>query len=606
MRTPRPGGGGGDEFGMLLGGIAVAVLVPALLVWLPLQVVRPPGYRESGPIAALADLARGRLHWTTACTAVLVVELASVAAIGAGGWWLWRASRKRRSRVDWAARRMASTSDLAKLTPAGVAESAKRLRPALGAANRRTGGGARQADQFGIPIGVTVNGGVVLRQTWEDMACDIWGPRTGKTTSRAIPAIVAAPGPVVATSVKGDIVDATFDVRAGRGRCWLFDPMYLLSRDLARPDAPGLWWNPLRGINTITKARILAEHFSFAEQANDSISPRDPFFDTKASDFIANLILAAAVADHDLTDVYRWTTNQRDTTPGDILRTNGFTLPAESVYGVLAMPDRTRGSVYAIAEASLAVLTEPSVTEWITPPRFSRPELRIEALVKSTDTLYMLSRGGPGTPAPLIAALTDAVLRAGEAAARPSPGRRLDPPLLSCLDEAANIVRIKQLPDLYSFYGSHGLPIITILQSWAQGEQVWGKAGMRKLWDSSNVRTYGGGVADPQFLEEISRNIGHYWQTTRSVTTQSRSWDRSVSRTPQRLRLLDVEELFALPVGRMVVLASGSPAALVKTQPWQQGPYAIGIRKSLQHWDPIGSYDSALLPEDTVLHRHPR
>jgi hypothetical protein len=56
------------------------------------------------------------------------------------------------------------------------------------------------------------------------------------------------------------------------------------------------------------------------------------------------------------------------------------------------------------------------------------------------------------------------VLRAGEARARDS--RRLDPPLLSVLDEAANIRRLRQLPTLHSFYGSMGLPIITILQSY--------------------------------------------------------------------------------------------------------------------------------------------
>ena len=182
-----------------------------------------------------------------------------------------------------------------------------------------------------------------------------------------------------------------------------------------------------------------------------------------------------------------------------------------------------------------------------------------------------------------------------------SPGRRLNPPLLTVADEAANIVRIKQLPSLFSFYGSHGLPIMVVLQSYAQGEIVWGKPGIRQMWDASNIRTYGGGVADPNFLDELSRSIGHDWQMVKSVTTQSRSWDRSVNRAPQRLRLLDVEELIALPVGRMIVLASGAPAALVRTQPWQKGPYADKIRASLARWDPAGEYDPRLLPEDTVL-----
>ncbi|MHA4948707.1 TraM recognition domain-containing protein [Micromonospora sp. SD19] len=57
--------------------------------------------------------------------------------------------------------------------------------------------------------------------------------------------------------------------------------------------------------------------------------------------------------------------------------------------------------------------------------------------------------------------------------------------------------RLRQLPNLYSYYGAHGLPIITILQSYPQGVDVWGREGMRKLWSAANVRTYGGGVANP-------------------------------------------------------------------------------------------------------------
>jgi hypothetical protein len=41
----------------------------------------------------------------------------------------------------------------------------------------------------------------------------------------------------------------------------------------------------------------------------------------------------------------------------------------------------------------------------------------------------------------------------------------LDPPLLVVLDEAANICRISDLPELYAHFGSRGITPITILQS---------------------------------------------------------------------------------------------------------------------------------------------
>ena len=50
------------------------------------------------------------------------------------------------------------------------------------------------------------------------------GPGAGKTTARAIPLTLAAPGPVVATSNKPDLWAATAAIRARHGPVWLFDP----------------------------------------------------------------------------------------------------------------------------------------------------------------------------------------------------------------------------------------------------------------------------------------------------------------------------------------------------------------------------------------------
>ncbi|MEK8229329.1 TraG/TraD/VirD4 family protein [Oerskovia sp. M15] len=60
------------------------------------------------------------------------------------------------------------------------------------------------------------------------------------------------------------------------------------------------------------------------------------------------------------------------------------------------------------------------------------------------------------------------------------------------LDEAANVCRWRELPNLYSHYGSRGIVLDTVLQSWSQGVEVWGESGMKKLWSASNVKVYGG------------------------------------------------------------------------------------------------------------------
>ncbi|HET9649610.1 MAG TPA: hypothetical protein VFP34_15465 [Microlunatus sp.] len=46
----------------------------------------------------------------------------------------------------------------------------------------------------GVVVAETVATGEPLYGSWEDTHVDIWGPRTGKTTARAIPAISTRPG----------------------------------------------------------------------------------------------------------------------------------------------------------------------------------------------------------------------------------------------------------------------------------------------------------------------------------------------------------------------------------------------------------------------------
>ncbi|WP_170119969.1 type IV secretory system conjugative DNA transfer family protein, partial [Branchiibius hedensis] len=81
---------------------------------------------------------------------------------------------------------------------------------------------------------------------------DIWGPRTGKTTSRAVPAVLDAPGAVVCTSNKRDLLDATRLIRERHGQVWVFDPQQVAL------EPADWWWNPLTYVTDDTKARGLA------------------------------------------------------------------------------------------------------------------------------------------------------------------------------------------------------------------------------------------------------------------------------------------------------------------------------------------------------------
>ena len=54
--------------------------------------------------------------------------------------------------------------------------------------------------------------------------------------------------------------------------------------------------------------------------------------------------------------------------------------------------------------------------------------------------------------------------------------------------------RWRELPDLYSNYGSRGIVVLDVRHSWAQGEGCWGGQGMRTFWNASNVKIFAGGL----------------------------------------------------------------------------------------------------------------
>jgi type IV secretory pathway TraG/TraD family ATPase VirD4 len=470
--------------------------------------------------------------------------------------------------VDNSAMLMSKRSEIYKLTREGAQQIANRL-------------GAGHAGP-GIMIGRTVRDNLDVFGSWEDMHVDIWGPRTGKTTSRAVPAILDAPGAVVATSNKRDIVDATRGPRTERGPVWVFDPQEVCE------EPHTWWWNPLTYITDETKAREMAEHFVASQRQINAQT--DAFFDAAGTDLLAGLLLAAAVAKRPITQVYSWLADQRNDEPERILRnTPGLHLSADALSGVINAPDKQRAGVYGTAQQSAQFLVNRKVTRWVTPqgPNDTRPQFNPHEFVRQGGTLYSLSKEGAGTAGPLVTALTVAVVEAAEEYAKGCPMGRMPNPLVGVLDEAANVCRWKNLPDLYSHFGSRGIVLMTILQSWAQGQECWGDHGMEKLWSAANIRVYGGGASDSNFLERLSKLIGDYDIISSSVSYNK--GERGTSRQTQRHNIMEVSDLASMPPGRAVVFPSGIPATIVKTVPWFTRPDAGAVKASLAKYDPGAS-----------------
>ncbi|MEU3192989.1 TraM recognition domain-containing protein [Streptomyces sp. NPDC006992] len=481
------------------------------------------------------------------CGIVLVFGAATAAVVVP----VWRLINRSRSRTKG----LAGRRELAAMLPAGIEKRARELRPSL------KNEAELHPDQTGNLLGDLDPDGPELRSSFEDVELDLMAPRAGKSTGIAVPRVLRANGAVLLTSNKSDVYAVTRAARERTGTVWTFDPQGIAH------SPRGMWWNILADCHTIEGARRLAGHF--VASVNDDASKKD-FWISAAQNTLTALFLAAARGGAAVTDLLGWLADPADRTPVDLLRDADMIAMAEQLQGTVRGAVETRDGIYETARQCVACLLDPEIAAWVQPdPQL--PEFRPHEHVLGRDTLYLLSKDGGGSAAGVIAGLADATLRAGVIAAE-RMGGRLDPPMTAVLDEAANVCRISDLPDLYSHLGSRGINVVTLLQSYRQGSRVWGEAGMDALWSAATVKLLGAGLDDADFVDKVSKLVGQQDVKTASYSRSKEGGSHSVS---YRLDpILPPDKIRALPKGTALLLATGVRPALIRLRPWFKEPGA--------------------------------
>ncbi|WP_051047456.1 type IV secretory system conjugative DNA transfer family protein [Nocardia asiatica] len=567
-----------------------AVIVLAALVLLAYWVGAGAG-ADWHP-GVLVELAAGRRRWPPAATVALVGEFLLLSALGAGtARWLGKraAARGPRRAVDAAAKTMTNPTTLELLDEQWSLKEAYRLAPNIPPDHPAV---------RGVLVGRTVRGDLPVHLPWEWVTVAIAGTRMGKTAALAIPAVVTAPGPTVCTSNKPDIYTNTWLPRRQVGELWLFD---LQGVTTGRAGEANFWWNPLRPVRDLPAAKKAASYF-VGSKKGEGAQP-DAYFDGSAQDLLAAYMLAAALAGGDLIHAVEWMAHEKSTVPAAVLRAHGEHSVARMITTKQNVTERQRDGYFDMARRFLESLDAHRYAKAILPNRritigvssdgtivtgpgnyvHSLPEFDCEAFASSTDTLYALSKEGPDSAMALTTALVGQVLDQAEAVgARTSEGR-LPIPMVSVLDEAANVCRLQSLPFQYSHYGSRGIILITILQSPSQGRQVWGDQGFQIMLDAASTIWYGGNIDDKQFLETLSELIDDHFirnDQTSSPTGFLATGQSSTSSSWQPERILKMSDLASLTSDRAILRLPGSKPLLLRKTYWQESEFAPIIRKS--------------------------
>lgn len=396
------------------------------------------------------------------------------------------------------------------------------------------------------------------------------GPaRSGKTSSILTPAVRRWDGPVIATSIRSDVLQDSWQERESRGYPTL----------IFNPQNQGGYgsntWSPLASIrgeraweNARRVASALVEASGSAEGGRNS---EMEFWNAAAADALGPLLLAAAQDGPSMQPVIRWL--QAGDGSRDEVRERLSDQPAalRAAEAVWTGTERQRSSIFLTARTALAAYQDEAVLRTgIGQGPGQAPDITPESVLDGPDgrgaTLYVVS---PPTDwryfAPLFTALLTSVI--DEAYRRADRGGRRGPPVLLALDEVANIAPIRDLPSIASTAAGAGIQLITVFQDLGQAERIWGEAGARTLMQNHYARLILGGTADLPTLEWAQAMLGEAGVETRTREQDGLLGKRRTSRRVERRPVATPAEIRAMPRGTALLISGSAPAARVRLRP---------------------------------------
>lgn len=382
------------------------------------------------------------------------------------------------------------------------------------------------------------------------------GPsQSGKTTSLAVPALAGWRGPVLATSVKTDLLASTAGIRSGAGEVAVFDPVGCSGRKSAG-------WSPLGAAASWPGARRVAASLCSLGRRDGGIEDAGYWY-ASAERLLAPLLLAASLSGSSMAEVVAWAEEEELDQPVYLLDQACQPNAARVVRSFLLLEERQRSSVVSTLRTVVDCYGDPAVaaSEWGS-PRISGSWLLDGEAGGAARTLYCCAPAREQARlAPVFVALVQQVVDAAFERASLS-GRPLDPPLLLVLDEVANIAPLPDLDQLLATGAGHGVQVLTVWQDLAQSEARYG-ARWATIVNNHRAKVICPGVSDPRTLELVSALVGDV-ETVQLSTSSGPGGSSSRTESPWRVPVAPPGWIRRLPERHALVVYGRLPPALVR------------------------------------------
>lgn len=384
----------------------------------------------------------------------------------------------------------------------------------------------------------------------------VLGPtQSMKTSGFAIPAILEWNGPIVATSVKTDLIRHTIEHRGRLGRTWVYDPTDSTGAETAK-------WSPLALCGDWRGAQRVATWLASSAGRGGSGLDQSEFWHTLAAKLLAPLLYAAATSDGSISDVVRWVNTQEEAEVAAALEATGTREALVAGQASWRREPRQKSSVYSTAEEVLMAYEDPGVAR-----SAERSDFSADALLDGGHhTLYIAAPSHEQKRLrPLFQTLLESIVNhAYEVSSR--RGSPLDPALLIVLDEAANIAPLPELDALASTASAHGIELVTVFHDFAQIANRYGDRAAT-IVNNHRAKIVLSGVSDPQTLEYVSRLLGDE-EVMQDAVTRGSEGSHSTTSSPTLRTLAPAHVLRGINPGEGVLVYGHLPPARIRLRPW--------------------------------------
>jgi type IV secretion system protein VirD4 len=388
----------------------------------------------------------------------------------------------------------------------------------------------------------------------------VFGP-TGsfKTSALVIPGVLEWSGPLLATSVKPDLLRATLAHRARLGQVLVIDPLGASGVTAAR-------WSPLASCSTWAGAQQMAVMLANAieQTPTEEQRPEHRFWKTMGTKFLAPMLYAAAVKGLGMAEVLHWLDSREDQQIKDILDTAGVPAALDAWESSQYRTDRAVDSLYATAEEVLHVYGNERVAA-----ATEGHDLDLDSFLSGDNTIYLYAPAHQQRLLrPLFEAITQQVVAAAQEQAARSPEGMLSPRLGLFLDEAGNCAALSDLDVLATTARGQGIQLVTVWHDKSQLEARYGPKASTIL-NNHRAKLFLSGLADLSALELGARLIGDQALTERNRSMGS-DGRHALNESTQYRPLLPVEDLRRLRPGEGVLLYGHLRPTPIRLRPFYQ------------------------------------